>query len=203
MQNELISAASDLFPTFEHWQSFLELSDLRNSIRDTWFIEATNKIRQHFINTLPREWDCEPWENTQRDTRWFLRKFGPDSPSVNYRWHYCLCLRLHNKQKFNTESIFRLLKKEGGYEPIYQAFDRIDRQFDGEIVMIESRNFKFGSANDGALSEDKLAWYARHEIDGFIEQAIAKIEKFTKNPVISDLLGQLNQTAQKESQTTC
>jgi len=84
MQKELIYSASKLFPTFEHWQSFLELANSKDAIVTSWFIEATTKIRRHFIETLPTEWDCAPWGTTDLDTRWFLKQFGPDSLTVSW-----------------------------------------------------------------------------------------------------------------------
>lgn len=199
MQKELINTASELFPTFEHWQSFLELSNSRDAIMESWYIEATARIRRHFMETLPPEWACEAWGATNRDTRWFLREFGPESLVVSYGWHYRLDLRLSDRQKFNAQTISKLLK-ESTYTPIHLAFDRIDRRFDWGSELIEIGNFKFGIANDGNFSPHDLAWHARHQIDIFAEQAIAKIERFTNSQRVTELLKQLNQVARNESQ---
>jgi hypothetical protein len=201
MQKELINDASKLFPSFEHWQSFLELSESREHIKEFWFVEATNKIRRHFMETLPPEWDCERWGATSRDTRWFLREFGSDSLSVCFAWCYQLHLILHNHQKFNAQSVARLLKESGDYRPIHLAFDRIDQPHSGSELR-EMRNFKFGTAHDGNFSEWDLAWHAGNRTETFVDQAIAKIERFTKSPEVTELLRQLNQTALNESQGT-
>ena len=156
MQKELIHSASKLFPTFEHWQSFLELANGKDAIMESWFIEATTKIRRHSLETLPTEWDCEAWGNTNRDTRWFLKKFGPDSLAVYFSYYYRLDLRLNNPQKFNPQSVTRLLK-ESDCRPIYLAFDRIDRRFDWGSELIEIGNFRFGTAHDGNFGPFDLA----------------------------------------------
>lgn len=199
MQQELINAASELFPTFEHWQSFLELYGLTNDIAVSWFAGATERISRHFMETLPPEWDCEAWGDTSRDTRWFLRQFGPVSLTVSYAWAYRLDLRLHDHEKFSAELVTRLLK-ESEYRPIHLAFDRIDRRFEWGSELIELGNFKFGTAQDGHFSERDLAWHAAHQMDAFVSQAIAKIERFTNNPQVTELIRRLNQTASDESQ---
>jgi len=200
MQNELIYTASKLFPTFEHWQSFQELANSRDAIMESWFIDATSKIRRHFIETLPPEWDCEPWGNPNRDTRWFLRDFGPDSLTVCYSYYYRLDLKLHNSQNFSAPLITQSLKK-GDYQPIYRAFDRIDIRFNWGSELIEQSNFKFNIATDGNLSPLDLAWHAFHRMDQFVDQAVAKIERFTNNPEVSDLIRRLNQAAQDEARS--
>jgi len=195
MQNELIHAASKLFPTFEHWQSFLELSNNREAIMEHWYVEATSKIRHHFRESLPpeSEWAYEAWGNRDLDTRWFLKEFGPDSIFVSYGWRYELHLTHHNNPKFNAQFVSSLIQKND-YRPIQQAFDRIDERLNGAELR-EVRNFKFGTAHDGNYSDYDLAWHAAHQMDLFVDQAIAKIEKFTNNPEVTKLLRQLNQTA--------
>lgn len=199
MQRELIHSAAGLFPTFEHWQSFLELSDSREAIWNSWFISATSRIRQHFEETLPAEWDCEAWGDTSRDTRWFLREFGSESLGVAYSYQYRLDLILHDKQRFNTDSISRLLR-ESNCRPIQLAFERIDYRSVWGSELIEKGNFKFGTAHDGSFLERDLAWHAAHNEDAFVEQAIAKIERFTKRAEVTEVLRRLNRVALDESQ---
>lgn len=199
MQKELIYSASKLFPTFEHWQSFLELANCKDAIVTSWFIEATTKIRRHFIETLPTEWDCAPWGTTDLDTRWFLKQFGPDSLTVSFSFHYRLDLRLENRQKYKPQTVTRFLK-ESDCRPIYLAFDRIDKRFDWGSELIENRNYKFGTAHDGNFEPFELAWYAAHQTNAFVDQAITKIEHFTKSTEVTELLRQINQTAMDESQ---
>jgi hypothetical protein len=90
--------------------------------------------------------------------------------------------------------------QESDYLPVQRAFDRIDAPFPGSELS-EMRNFKFGTAHDGNYSEYDLAWHASHQMDSFVDQAIAKIERFTTNPEVTELLRQLNQTALDKPQT--
>jgi len=200
MQTELIYTASKLFPTLEHWQSFVELSNEREAIAKFWFVEATNRIRRHFMETLGPEWVCEPFHDTRSDTRWFLEEFGPESLGICYFEHYTLLLRRHNDEKFDNHKISTLLKK-CEYRAVQLAFDRIDQRFPAwNAQLLESGNFKFGTAHDGNIPPLELAWHAAHQMDAFVDQAVLKIERFTKSPNVTELLRQLNQSAQDRNQ---
>lgn len=197
MQNEFLHQASKLFPTFDHWQSFLELADKKDSIWESWFTEATVKIRRHFVETLPTEWACEPFGVTHRDTRWFLREFGLDSLGLSFSNHYRFDLQLRNHQKFDPVKTVGNLRS-GEFRGIFMAFERIDRQFDLGSELIEIGNFHFQTPNDGNLMHRELAWHAAHQTNDFVDQAIAKIERFTNNEDVTALLKQLNNLALRE-----
>ena len=195
MQNDLIHAAAKLFPTYEHWRSFQELANNIHAIKEEWFVAATDRIRQHFKDTLSPEWGFIPYGATNRDTRWFLQDFGPGSLSIRFSDYYRLDLLVEDKQRYNSEIIYQLLK-EKEYLPISQAFSRIDKQFDW-AAFYELSNFRFGEDGDGHYSANDLAWFAAHEpySDLFVKQAIAKVEKFTNNPQVTELLRKINQIA--------
>jgi hypothetical protein len=199
MQKELIQAAAGLFPTFEHWQSFLELSQGIDSIKNYWFVEATTTIRRHFMETLSPDWCCDSWGSPDRDTRWFLKEFGPESLGITYGWYYQLHLRFgFGTPGFKTELVSRLLKEKGEYRPIHLAFERIDPPYQGSLLA-EIGNFRFGSAYDGNFAlEDKdgcLGWYASHRLNEFVDQAVKKVERFTNTPEVTKLIRKLNQAA--------
>lgn len=198
MQNELIQQAAKLFPTYEHWKSFLELSGYKDEIGQYWLQEATNKIRKHFIETLSAEWSCEPFWVSNVDTRWFLREFGPDSLEICYVDSYRLDLRLNNDvNRYDQETIKRLLKTDPEYGLIYSSFDRIDLQFDYGSLLIEYRDYVLSENNNAFLEKVELAWYASHQTEEFVRQKIEKIQKFTSSPKITSLFRKLNQAALK------
>lgn len=119
-----------------------------------WFIEATNRIRRRFEETLilTPEWKCEQFSNTKVDTRWFLKEFGAASLGLSYCAQYTLVLKRFDNERFNRHTISRLLE-ESDYGAIRLAFDRIDRRWpDWDSELIEDRNFKFGTPNDGYFS---------------------------------------------------
>lgn len=199
MQNELIHAAAKLFPTINHWRSFQELAKNMDAIKEEWFVAATDMIREHFKNALSPEWRFTPIDPPTRNTCWFLRDYGPGSLSIRFWACYRFELKADDKKRFDLATIRRLLT-EKDYLPISQAFARIDPPNADDSLFMEMPNFKFGKEGDGHYSDLDLAWYAAHETDSFVEQAIAKIEKFTKNPQVTELLQKVNQIAQAEAQ---
>ena len=196
MNKEMIHAAAQLFPTYEHWKNIRELPSYFEEIMALWYVEATIRIRKHFENSLSPEWDYAPWGNTTRDTCWFIREHGPQSLAVRFGWCYSLVLKLEDPHKFNVDAIVRLLG-ESDYAPLVREFVKNDVRHD--VEPIGGRDFRFGTPYDGSFSREDLAWYAAHEIDSFVEQAIAKIEKFTKNPQMTELLRKVNQIAQADA----
>lgn len=199
MQNELITEASKLFPTFDHWQGFLELSNQTNAIKEFWFTDATTQIRRQFIKSLNSEWAFEPIGASHRDTRWFLKEHGPDSLALSFSYFYRLDLRIGNPQKFNTKLVTDALKTSE-FSPILLAFGRIDRQGEWGSELIEIGNYSFAPSGSRQLSELDLAWFAAHETDLFVAQAIEKIERFTNSTKVTEALRSLNQLAHSESQ---
>ena len=197
MNKEIVHAAAQLFPTYDHWKCIRELPNYFEEIMALWYVEATVKIREHFENSLPSEWDCAPWGNPSRDTCWFLKEYGSQSLAIRYGWCYCLVLKLEDTQKFNVNTIARLLG-ESEYAPLIRDFGKNDIRHD--VAPTSGRNFGFGTLYDGSFSREDLAWYAAHQTDLFVEQAIAKIEKFTKSPQVTELLHKINQIAQAEGQ---
>lgn len=200
MQNELITEASKLFPTIDHWQSFLELINNRDAIREFWYTEATTRIRRHFIETLDPAWGCEPFGATHRDTRWFLKEFGPDSLALSFSHWYRFDLKIWNQQNFTPKPVTDALKTSA-FSPIVLAFGRIDVQSDWGSELIEIRNFRFESSGSRQLSEFDLAWFAAHQTASFVSQAIDKVEKFTNSSEVSETLRQLNLAAKGEAQS--
>lgn len=199
MQNELITEASKLFPTFDHWQSFLELSAQTNAIKESWFTEATTQIRRHFMKTLNPEWGFEPFSSTHRDTRWFIKEYGPESLAFSFAWCYRLDLKIWNPQKFKNQPVTDALKTSE-YSAIPLAFGRIDQQGAWGSELIEIGNYSFETSGSRQLSELDLAWFAAHETDSFVDQAIEKIERFTNSSDVTDALRRLNQLAQSADQ---
>ena len=60
---------------------------------------------------------------------------------------------------------------------------------------MERRNFTFGLPNDGQLTERELVWAAAKYEDEFVRQAVEKIERFTKNPEVTQQIRELTQMA--------
>lgn len=199
MQNELITDASKLFPTFDHWQSFLELLNQKDAIKDFWFIDATTRIRRHFMDSLNTEWGFEPFGSPQRDTRWFLREFGPDSLAISFAFYYRFDLKIWNAQRFAAKPVTDGLKTSD-FGSVLLAFGQIDRQGEWGSELIQTNGFSFGEGGRRPNTDLELAWFAAHETEAFVAQAVEKIERFTSSQEATEALRKLNQMAQIESQ---
>lgn len=196
MSNELINKASEIFPSFDHWESFQKLSEIKEQIVQSWLADATEAIREHFHQNPSEDWAFEPFGATHRDTRWYLREFGPDSLGVEFSFNYTLSLGHCDYGKFHRETIVSLLDS-ASYNPIHQAFSRIDHRFNNPDwckhrgpQLIEIRNFCFGNPFDGSFSPRQLAWFSGNEKDKFVSQAIEKIKRFMK---VTELIRKVNQ----------
>lgn len=198
MQNELIQKATELFPSIDHWKSFQELCAQNNNIREHWFIEPTRKIRQHFSATLSEAWGFQSWGASHRDTRWYLREFGPRSASLWFGFYYCFYLHVDDLDKFSVQQMANSLSMDSAYVPLLRAFGRIDKQLPEKSLLEETRNFHFGDSRDFNFTDVDLAWYAANHTTAFVDQAIAKIEKFTTSDEVTKLLHRLNQSGVKQ-----
>ncbi|RYD49504.1 MAG: hypothetical protein EOP85_01500 [Verrucomicrobiaceae bacterium] len=194
MKNDLITEASKLFPTLEHWQGFLDLSALTVSIKESWLTEATSRIRRHFMTSLDSQWAFEPFGAPLRDTRWFLKDYGSDSLALYFTNYYRLSLGVWNPQNFKNQPVVDALKTSE-YGSILVAFGRIDQQNTDGLQLIQHRDFSFASCDLKHLSESDLAWCAAHETDLLVAQAIEKIERFTNDPSVTGAIRRLNDLA--------
>jgi hypothetical protein len=195
MDDKLINEAAQLFDEYEKWESFNELSNMRDRIILQWVKKANLLIRDHFHKTRNDTWCCVPYGNTDWDSRWYLNKFGVNSLGITIGWYYELVLDLPdgNDSPFDTNAISEELKKPE-YNPIHMAFDRIDPWQDARKKLIECRNYHFGCLADGGIIDSKLlAWFAGNQTDDFVSQVIKKVERFTCDQKITGLLMELNE----------
>lgn len=193
---EIIAHKPPFFPAVEDWNAFLELSNQRSKISHEWLRAATTSLRDHLTKNTPKEWLCSAW-GSDTDIKLHLCEFGTDSVFIGYGWEYELYLYLDNQNKFDSDKINTLLRTSE-FNPILNALDRIDKSFGPEAKVMSYRNFSFGSPNDGNISVDELAWYVGNRSEEFVQQAIAQIEKFTKNEEVTRLLGELNRRSRKQ-----
>ena len=195
MQKELITEATNLFPTLDYWQSFLELYHLKEWIKEDWFTEATNRIRRHFTENLNPVWGFEPWGNTKTDTRWFLNEFGSNSLGITFAWKYSFRLKIWDTNRFIPRVVTEALRTSN-FSPVLMAFSRIDDQDHRDFILSEERNYLFPSSPSGQITEDVLSWFAAHETESFVNQSVEKVERFTNSVEVTESIRQLNLMAQ-------
>ena len=195
MQKELLNQSIEIFDSLKKWSAFIELSDQRKNISNTFTNRIHKKIDRYFKENLAESWAYDQWDKEKGEFLWYLKDFGKDSLRVGIGWIFELHLRLGNRSEFNID-IIRDLVKDSRYSQVFLAFDRIDRK-DDMSVAIEDRNYYFDDCPyngdfSGYLSQE-LIWYAGNKTDDLADQIITKVEKFTNNQEVTDLIYELNE----------
>jgi len=197
MSDGMVMEAAALFDDHEKWISFFELCDLRQRIYEYWVRKATQTIRDHFYKTRSDKWVCEPYGDTNRDTRWYLREFGMNSLGITIGWFYEIVLHLPDGDGYDTNAITEKLSRPE-FMPISMAFDRIDYQQKDGKKLVECRNYIFDGQDDGGIMQyHDLAWYAGNQTGAFVTQVIGKVERLICDPKVTDLIIELNATTKK------
>lgn len=208
MQKELMNQTMAMFDSAKKWSAFVELSNMRNDIEKEWFLKIKTPLMTYFQKNLSERWGCESWWYSPYDMRWYLKGFGKNSLALATCWTYTFCLHLEDVSTFNSELVTNLLK-DPEYKEILLAFDRIDEPpQDQKFKALELRNYHFSDVGDDSpyngcfdgVSIADLAWYAGNQTDEFVRQIISKVERFTTDKKVTDLLYELNDKAQKKNQ---
>lgn len=194
---EILNYEPRLFPSADDWNAFVELAKSKDAITGNWFTVAAKNLQTELRTRLPEDWTMDigwggPW-----DTEVHLTKFGRGSLALAYGFGYEFRLFLDDHAAYDSEKVDQLLKTSR-YSPILHAFNRIDEQFGGGFKAMWRRNFVFGSPNDGCIPLEELAWYAGNKTEEFVDQAIAHIEKFTRDTIITGLLSELNEEVKRD-----
>lgn len=191
MEPHLIKKASEWFDSIEKWQAFLELADAREDIFEYWYIEATKHLRNQWAVKHHTAWEMAAWDNA-RDTWWYLTEFGPNSVGIGFGWRYSWCL--HSRGTYESRIALQDALEQDKYAAIRNAFGIVHDQrgsFQG-IALAQHQSFKFETGADTQKNVDMLGWHAGHKRDEFLKQAMAKVNAFTNDTVITKLMMALN-----------
>jgi len=194
MSKELINQALTLFDTPEKWNAFVEMANHKEAMKLQYLQKAKNPLLKYFNENFVDGWVCEPWGNTAYDIRWYLKDFGKNSIALALGWTFHFILHVEDINSFDTNKINELLKSE--YSLILSSFDRIDRQFENQLKVVEVRNYYFNSPFDSNFDDahvDQFAWFVGNETDKFVQQIINKVDRFRKSPKLTQMIYELNQ----------
>ena len=178
MQTELLNQALALFNTPEKWNAFVEMANQKEKMQFHYFQKLKQPLLKYFNENPVDMWVCEPWGDPNYDLRWYLKDFGKGSLSLAVGWRFCFVLHLEDINSFDSKKIDELLKTD--YSIVFSSFDRVDRQLEHQLKVVEERNYFFNSPYDFHFDNsqvDKLAWYAGNKTEEFAEQIIKKVER--------------------------
>ncbi len=201
MQRELLNQALALFDTPEKWNAFVEMTNQKDTMRWNYFQKLKQPLLNYFNNNPVNGWVCEPWGNPDYDLRWYLKEFGKNSLALAVGWTFKFVLHLQDTDSFDTERINELLRTD--YSILLSSFDRVDKQFEHNLKVVEERNYSFGSPFDGNFDDsqlDKLAWFAGNKTEEFAKQIIRKVEVFRKSEKLTNMLHELNAKTKRKTE---
>jgi hypothetical protein len=191
MLYDVLKQVEDDFSDWAQWNSFLELMNYKNPIRDSWLEKLKTELNTCFaVENVVEKWgyvSLNIW-----DYRWFIREFGQGS----------LCLRfdssLHlwaDRNVLNIQKVTSLLQEQE-HIPIVSAFERPDIIYgaDSDYKITEKGNFIFddNDSNSGHYNADQIAWYARYRTGDFVEQVKNKIDRFRRDNKITESFIEIN-----------
>jgi hypothetical protein len=116
-------------------------------------------------------------------------------------WTFHFVLHIEDINAFDTKKIDDLLRSD--YSILLSSFDRVDRQFEHQLKVVEVRNYSFNSPYDTNFDNsqlDKLAWFAGNETENFAKQIIKKVERFRQNKDLTKMLYDLNTETKIQTQ---
>jgi hypothetical protein len=197
MSYDIVNQVGKLFENKEQWDSFLDIANQRNLIRDTWwrkFLSAVNKTTKSVQN-----WGYSA--NNAYDYHWYINDFGINS--------FCLvAANLWGKfsfglwapqNKYDIKKLSEFLQKEEFGEPIKAKFDRLDYIGNDTTEWKFAAHFIFdGLGENEEMDIDRMAWFANYKTAEFVSQFIPKIEKFQEDEEITKILLKLNEECLKK-----
>jgi hypothetical protein len=191
MSYEIVSQVENLFSDKEQWDSFLDIANQRNLIRDTWwrrFLPELNKSVKSVQN-----WGYSA--NNHLDYRWYIDDFGTNSFCLmagNLWGKFSLGLWAP-QNKYNVKKLWELLQKEEYGEPIKTKFDRLDHTGNETTDWKYAENYVFDNSKEkDTLDIDRMAWYANYKTADMVSHLIAKVNKFREDDTITKILIYLN-----------
>lgn len=197
MTPELLTQATNIFDSYDKWNAFIELSNVRNLIKDRYFEELKLGLSKHFINDVRQDWLFRP--DHQYQYRWYLKDYGAESicilMNINHIYLWC------NPQLFDANLIKEYLNSPE-YLSIFSCFDFTDTLSSPNLHHFceERHRFNFNDSTsyptNNEINHDKLSWFAGNKTEEMVQQIAVKINRF-RTPEISKLLLELNQKCKK------
>ena len=191
MSYEIVTQVESLFSDQEQWESFLDISNQRNLIRDAWWRKFLSEMNTSIKSV--QDWGYSA--NNHLDYHWYINEFGTNSfclIAANYGNKFSLGFWAP-QYKYNIKTLSELLQKEEYGVPIKAKFDRLI--FIGnettEWKFVENLVFDEAKENEN-LDLEKLAWYANYKTSELVSQVIAKVNKFREDGEITRILTELN-----------
>jgi hypothetical protein len=174
---------------FSNWNTLVEIANNKQTIEDIWYSKVKSNLIKYFNANLSDNWqhnDCKVW---------YLKGYSSSSLGVWFENFHIFSVWSSNEQFDNQKT--REIFQTKSCNKIYDAFDRIDKRFEGEYKLRELGNFSFQTELDGNYDADTISYFAGTRTEDFCSQLIRKIEKFTNDIEITELFRTINESTKR------
>ena len=184
MSKELAKQTLELFDTPEKWNTFIEIANLRDEMRNQIFKNTKIKLLDYFNSNPVDGWSFKSWDPW--DYRWFLTDYTDNSFGI-WMWGVNIGFYYLGSKKEKALELFN----SSYYSKLKECF-RPDVEGGKVFLYYEHGNFKFDSIYDENFEDDTLAGYIKNEPEKYLEQVIKKIDKIRRNPEFVKLIKEFN-----------
>lgn len=186
MSKELAKQTLELFDTPEKWNTFIEMANLRDEMRNQIFKNTKTKLLDYFNSNPVDGWSFESWGRWNWDYKWFLTDLTSESVGI---WMNGVQVGFYYEGTKREEvlDLFNSYK----YSNLKKCF-RPDYTDGNSLFYNEHGNFQFDSTDDKNFDLDSIAGYLLNEPEKYLEQVIKKIDKIRRNPEFVKLIKELN-----------
>jgi len=198
MNQELLTHAIKMFDSFDKWNSFIELSNLRGEIRVRYFEKLKIGLNKHFINDTNDFWSFKPIINEQY--RWHLKAFGAES--ICLLWRVQDLILWCNPAIVNAQLAKDLLNTPE-FNSLFNCFDNTDTLSNPNLHHFceEKHRYTFGESlsysGPDEENHEKLSWFAGNRTQEMVDQISEKVNRF-RTPANTELLTELNKRCKTE-----
>lgn len=192
MQKELVNQAMTMFDKDDKWNSFLELTSIKDEIIKKWYQKLKTTVTKKCCEEdVVNGWSFHAW--TSWDFKWYLTEFGKESFCI---WMWGSRIGLWANPNFHDSQKITDLLNSDKFSLIMSVL-RHDEVFSGDWKLVEYGNFDFTSPYNSHFDEARLAWFAGNKSQELAEQIVVKVNKFRHNETITALFSELNRLTKK------
>ena len=180
MKKQLVNSALQIFSTFDKWDAFIDLVEIRANIQQVWVENAKSRIKDEFKSNEVWKMEYGGWW----DVRWHL--ISQSSVQMNYwlsqdsAFHFVI----HNDGT-KGELIKNIFDKPKFESLKYVWGTDVITNFNFEIKVKQEGKWNFDCEYDNDLRTDRLIWFAGNETEKFIRQIAEKVLKFQKPDIVA------------------
>lgn len=184
------------FDDIKKWQCFNNLLNQSYNLKHYATKKLYKIIEHHFENkNLLPEWEFQPHDKQwQMNLTWNIKGFDPENSFTVRVENSGHCFGLGIANRSGKANVFLNHLRQPKYYPLTaeENFNRIDSLDYERLFFQELGNYSFSGKNDFHISENDIEWYAFYKTEILAEQIIEKVNRYVRNPELTQLFVDLN-----------